>query len=201
MARTLDQISKKDGAQLRPAIDFVRWLADEWRASRPEKPEREAAGIEPITDGFSLGVSPLRTTADRRGCLRVTCSAVELAAHPIVGQSPTRGGRFYRPVQHRSTPRVLPAAPVRREQERFDPAHLRQGGRAVRRVRPAPGMPPDVGAIRREHIEAFLIDLMQEGDLMRLAGWPGRESAVGAVVYLGGRARLRPARMPLTPAG
>jgi hypothetical protein len=43
MARTFDQISREDGGQLWPATDFVRWLADEWRASRPEQPEREAA--------------------------------------------------------------------------------------------------------------------------------------------------------------
>jgi len=44
MARTFDQISSEDGGQLWPATDFVRWLADEWRASAAaEKPEREAA--------------------------------------------------------------------------------------------------------------------------------------------------------------
>ena len=43
MARTFDQISREDGGQLWPATDFVCWLADEWRASQPERPEREAA--------------------------------------------------------------------------------------------------------------------------------------------------------------
>jgi hypothetical protein len=42
LARTFDQISSEDG-QLYRATDFVRWLADEWRASQPDKAEREAA--------------------------------------------------------------------------------------------------------------------------------------------------------------
>lgn len=44
MARTFDQISREDGRTW-PAVRFVEWLADEWRASAPsEKPaEREAA--------------------------------------------------------------------------------------------------------------------------------------------------------------
>jgi hypothetical protein len=35
MARTFDQISRVDGGQLWPATAFVKWLADEWRASQP----------------------------------------------------------------------------------------------------------------------------------------------------------------------
>jgi hypothetical protein len=43
MARTFDWISREDG-QTWPAVRFVEWLADEWRASEPaEKREREAA--------------------------------------------------------------------------------------------------------------------------------------------------------------
>jgi hypothetical protein len=44
MARTLDQISREDGRTW-PAARFVEWLADEWRASQPEKraAEKEAA--------------------------------------------------------------------------------------------------------------------------------------------------------------
>jgi hypothetical protein len=43
MARTFDQISREDGEQLWPATAFVEWLDDEWRASAPDKAEREAA--------------------------------------------------------------------------------------------------------------------------------------------------------------
>jgi hypothetical protein len=41
--RTFDKISREAGGQLWPATDFVRWLADESRASRREQREREAA--------------------------------------------------------------------------------------------------------------------------------------------------------------
>jgi hypothetical protein len=40
MARELDQISRESGRDW-PAVRFVEWLRDEWRASQPE--QRDAA--------------------------------------------------------------------------------------------------------------------------------------------------------------
>jgi hypothetical protein len=43
LARTFDAIGDEIGGGRYPAVAFVQWLADEWRASQPEKSEREAA--------------------------------------------------------------------------------------------------------------------------------------------------------------
>jgi site-specific recombinase XerD len=79
------------------------------------------------------------------------------------GQDPSPGSRFYRPVQYRSTARLVPPT---LSAENKSASTLLTYGKAVEQFAEfvaRDGMPADVGALTREHVESFLIGLQGNG--------------------------------------